>query len=98
MSCKNMVDVELQSILFFIKSLFSIQDSLALLFTVTVQLSMNMSKEILESTAFWGWHIINALEHRVFFQQMQQLKKKMGGKKPQNMRNETLILIGCSLI
>lgn len=81
MSCKNMVDVELQSILFFIKSLFSIQDSLALLFTVTVQLSMNMSKEILESTAFWGWHIINALEHRVFFQQMQQ-RKKWGEKSP----------------
>lgn len=45
---------------------------------------MNMLKEILETVAFRGWHIINALEHKVFFQQMQQLKKKMEGEAPKH--------------
>lgn len=93
-----MVDVKFQSTLFFIKSLFSVQGSLALLVTVNCTTEHEYVKGNPRDHGLLGLAHYKCFGAQSLLSADATIKKKMRGKKPQNMRNEKLIFIGYSLI
>lgn len=93
-----MVDVTFQSTLFFIKSLFSVQNSLALLVSVNCMTEHEYVKGNPRDYGLLGLAHYKCFGAQSLLSADATIKEKKGGKKPQNIRKKNFIFIGCSLI